>query len=146
MNKHTKIAIIIAPILAILGFAAADMYNEHKASEKRIFVMQVQDNCDIKAAKCILESDQFLLSFSNKDGKTVVNSTYPLDTATLLVVDKANAVTSYPLGMTTSPYYWRAKTNLAALISQPGSVQKLRIIANIKGGSYISEFTSTTVY
>ena len=145
MNKHTKIAILIAPVLAILAFAATDMLTEYQASEKRIFVMQVQDKCDIKAKQCVLESDQFLLSFSDSDGQTVINSTYPLDTATLFIVDKTNKATSYPLGMITTPYYWRANTNLGELINKPGTVQKLRIIANIKGGSYISEFASTTL-
>ena len=144
MNKHTKIAILIAPILAVLGFAATDMFEEHQASEKRIFVMQVKDQCDIKAAKCVLEADEFLLSFANKDGATVINSTYPLDTATLFVVDKNNQATPYPLGMNTSPYYWQADTHLAQQLNVSGSSQKLRIIANIKGGSYIGEFTSTT--
>lgn len=144
MNKHTKIAILVAPILAVLGFAATDMYSEYEASEKRVFHMQVKDGCDIKAEKCILKSKDFLLSFSNKDGDTVVNSTYPLDTATLFLVDNAGKATGYPLGMNTSPYYWQAKTDLDQLLNTTGASQKLRIIANIKGGSYISEFISTS--
>lgn len=144
MNKHTKTAILVAPILAVLSFAATDMYEEHQASEKRIFVMQVQDQCDIYAQQCVLKSDEFLLSFSHSDGDTIINSTYPLDTATLFVVDNKNNASSYPLGMTTSPYYWRAKTGLDQMLTTRGAEQKLRIIANIKGGSYIGEFTSTT--
>jgi len=144
VNKHSKIAIFIAPFLAIIGFAVTDMYEEHQAAEKRIFTMKVQNQCDIKAKNCILESDQFLLSISHQQGQTLVNSTYPLDTATLFIVDANNNAASYPLGMTDSPYYWRAETTLGPLIDNPGSDQKLRIIANIKGGSYISEFTSTT--
>jgi len=144
VNRHTKIAIFIAPFLAIIGFAITDMYEEQQAAEKRIFTMSVQNQCDIKAKNCILESDEFLLSISHQRGETLINSTYPLDTATLFLVDQDNNATSFSLGMTDNPYYWRAKTNLGALIEKPGSDQKLRIIANIKGGSYISEFTSTT--
>ncbi len=145
MNKHTKIAILVAPILAVLGYAATDMYSEYQASEKRVFVMQPQQgSCDIKAAKCVLQSGEFLLSFSDKNGETVINSTYPLDTATLFVVDNKEA-NGFALGMNTSPYYWRAQTNISELISAPGSSLKLRIIANIKGGSYISEFTTNTL-
>ncbi|NQZ33701.1 MAG: hypothetical protein HRU06_20735 [Oceanospirillaceae bacterium] len=144
MNKHTKTAILIAPILAVLSFAATDMYQEHQASAKRIFVMQVQDQCDIQAKKCVLKSDQFLLSFSHADGKTIINSTYPLDTATLFIVEADNQASVHPLGMTLTPYYWRANTDLAQRLAIPGNSQKLRIIANIKGGSYIGEFTSTT--
>ena len=146
LNKHTKIAILVAPVLMVLGFAATDMYSEHQASEKRIFTLHVQDNtCDIKAEKCILKSDEFLLSFTHKNGETVINSTYPLDTATLFIVDKSEQAVSFPLGMNTSPYYWRSKTNLGELIEQKGSTQSLRIVANIKGGVYISEFTTHTL-
>jgi hypothetical protein len=145
VNKHTKIAILIAPILAVLGYAATDMYSEYQASEKRVFVMEPQgDSCDIKADKCVLQAGEFLLSFSDKNGETVINSTYPLDTATLFLVDNEEAA-SFQLGMNTSPYYWRAKTNLGERINRSGSSQRLRIIANIKGGSYISEFTTKTL-
>lgn len=144
MNKHTKIAILVAPVLAVLGYAATDMYSEHQAAEKRVFVMQPQAPCDIKAEKCVLQSGEFLLSFSDKNGETVINSTYPLDTATLFIVDNQDDATGYQLGMSTSPYYWRAKTDLGERISATGSSQKMRIIANIKGGSYISEFTTKT--
>ena len=43
LDKHTKVAIFIAPILLILGFAAADMWEEHKASEVRFYQMTPED-------------------------------------------------------------------------------------------------------
>ena len=144
MNKHTKIAIFIAPFLTIIGFAVTNMYEEQQAAENRIFSMGVQNQCDIKAKNCILVSEQFLLSISHRQGETLINSTHPLDTATLFIVNKNNNATSFPLGITDNSYYWRVKTNLAAVIDHPGAEQKLRIIANIKAGSYIREFTSTT--
>lgn len=144
MNRHTKVAILVAPILAIFGFAATDMYKEHQASKTIIYSLEVDQGCDIHAQKCILKADEFLLSFSQQDTQTVVNATFPLDTATLFLVDAQNNATPFALGMTDSPYYWRANTKLNQQIKTSGAVQKLRIIANIKGASYISEFTSTT--
>ena len=144
VNKHTKIAILIAPILAVLAFAATDMFSEYQAAKKRVFAMQVQDLCDIKAAKCILSSGEFLLSFSNNKGNTVVNSNYPLDTATLFIVNNSGQPRPVPLRMNKSPYYWQAKTDLDQLLRSSGANQKLRVIANVKGGSYIGEFISTT--
>jgi hypothetical protein len=147
VNKHTKVAILIAPILLILGYAATDIYSEHQAAEKRIFIMQVENqSCDIKADKCVLKSNDFMISVNHLNDETIINSTFPLDTATLFVVqDGSEVAIDYPLGMNTSPYYWRAKTNLGERLANTGASQKLRIIANIKGGSYISEFTSTTL-
>ncbi|MGB1237100.1 MAG: hypothetical protein ACPG4U_02745 [Pseudomonadales bacterium] len=144
MNRHTKVAILVAPILAIFGFAGTDMYKEHQASQKVIYPLSNDKGCDISAEKCILKADELLLSFSQQDDHTVVNTTFALDTATLFLVDSQGEATAYPLGMTTSPYYWRASTGLDRQLKAPGAVQKLRIIANIKGASYISEFTSTT--
>jgi len=147
VNKHTKIAILIAPILLILGYAVTDIYSEHKAAEKRIFVMQVEgDSCDITADKCVLKSNEFKISVNHQNNETIINSTFPLDTATLFVVqDGSEVAIDYPLGMNTSPYYWRTNTNLGERLASTGASQTLRIIANIKGGSYISEFTSTTL-
>ena len=37
LSRHTKIAIFVAPILVILGFAASDLWIENKASEAPFF-------------------------------------------------------------------------------------------------------------
>ena len=80
----------------------------------------------------------------DKNNLTTVNSTYPLDSATLFLVDKDNNSTPYPLGMIQSPYYWHTETNLRELIGYSGQGYKLRLVMNIKGGSYISEFYTKT--
>lgn len=144
MNKHTKIAILIAPILSILGFAATDMYKEYKAGEKQLYILSADDGCDIKAGKCVLKSQEFLISVTDNNGQTTINSTFPIDTATLFLVDQKDQMTSFPLGMKDNPYYWRATTGLSERLKKQGTAQKLRLVANIKGGAYISEFTSIT--
>jgi hypothetical protein len=53
-------------------------------------------------------------------------------------------MTDYPLGMQKSPYYWRSKTELRRLVVNKGDTYKLRLIAKIKGGQYISEFYTQT--
>ena len=75
---------------------------------------------------------------------TEVNSTFPLDSATLFLVDKSDKATPYPLGMKKSPYYWRNHTELRNLAGNKGDSYKLRLIAKIKGGQYISEFYTQT--
>ena len=59
-------------------------------------------------------------------------------------MDKQEEMTPYPLGMEKSPYYWRSKTQLRSLVSNKGQSYKLRLIAKIKGGQYISEFYTQT--
>ena len=92
----------------------------------------------------MLKSGEFKVDISDEEGVTVVNSTFPLDTATLFLVDKNEKMTAYPLGMKKSPYYWRNKTPLRSLVSNKGDSYQLRLIAKIKGGQYISEFYTQT--
>jgi hypothetical protein len=145
LNRHTKIAIFVAPILVILGFAASDLWLENKASEARIFQMTPDSGvCDIMASKCVLVSGEFKISVYQENGLTTINSTFPLDTATLFLVDENDIPSVFQMGMKDSPYYWYQSTPLESLAKSPGSRQKVRLIATVKGGQYISEFYSVT--
>lgn len=144
MNKHTKTAFMVAPILAVIGYIAADYYEENQAQEEKIIQLVPFGNCDVINHKCILRAGDFEVNVFDKNHLTTVNSTFPLDTATIFLVDENNNATPYPLGMIQSPYYWHAETNLRDLIAYSGQSYKLRLVANIKGGSYISEFYTTT--
>ena len=145
MNKHTKLAFMVAPFLAIFGFIGADYYEEAVANDSKLITLSPDGHCDIINQSCILKSGEFKVSVSDKAGVTEINSTFPLDSATLFLVDKNGQVSPYPLGMKDSPYYWRRETALRKLISNKGEGYKLRLIANIKGGQYISEFYTQTV-
>jgi hypothetical protein len=145
MNKHLKMAFMVAPFLAILGFVGADLYEENKAAEEKITQLAPEGNCDIINQSCVLRSGEFKVNISDEAGVTEVNSTFPLDTATLFLVDKQDKMTVYPLGMQQSPYYWHSKTQLREFVSHKGDSYKLRLVLKIKGGQYISEFTTQTV-
>lgn len=144
MNKHTKTAFMVAPILAVLGFIGADFYEEDQAEEEKIIQLIPVEDCDVINNECILKAGDFEVNVFDKNNLTTVNSTFPLDTATLFLVDSNNKATAYPLGMIQSPYYWHTETNLRALIGEPGQAYKLRLVMNIKGGKYISEFYTKT--
>ena len=144
MNKHTKIALFVAPVLIILGYVGSDFYIEKEASELKIYQLSAEGPCDILSQSCVLKSGEFKINILDMEGITTINATFPLDSATLFLVDKDNNSTAYPLGMSDNPYYWRSPTPLRANIQAIGSTQKLRLIANIKGGKYISEFISQT--
>ena len=145
LNRHTKIAIFVAPILVIFGFAASDLWVENKAMEVRLFTMEpVNGKCDILAKDCLLQSGEFQISVYVENGITTINATFPLDTATLFFVDKEGQSTTYRMGMKDNPYYWYQKTPIEETAKEPGSEQQIRLVASIKGGQYISEFVSTT--
>lgn len=150
MHKHKKLALLLAPILIILGFIAADYYKEHQAAEKKVFQLTLKDNCDVINNKCILSAGELKISISHRKGITEINSTYPLDQATLFLInnnisdmnDKGNQPATYPLAMQKSAYYWQSKTPLSALLQQNNGQYTLRLIAKIKGGWYIAEFVT----
>jgi hypothetical protein len=145
MNRHTKLALLVMPFLAIGGYIASDIYLEHDAQQDRVYQLVTSGHCDIINQKCVLESGDFKINISDEAGTTIVNSTFPLDSSTLFIVSSSNDVTAYPMSMQDSPYYWQSATNIRSLIPNQGDSYKLRIIANIKGGKYISEFYSQTV-
>jgi len=144
MNKHLKIAFIVAPILTIIGFGAADYYEEHEAAQSKIIQLVPEGLCDVVSKNCVLVSGDFKINVSDEAGVTEINATFPLDSATLFLVDKANNMTPYPLGMK-NPYYWLSNTPLTDLLMNDGDNYKLRLIAKIKGGQYISEFHTQTI-
>lgn len=145
MNRHTKIALMVAPFLIVGGYIASDFYLENKADQERVFNMVPFGHCDVINEKCILKSGKFEVNIYDKAGTTTLNSTFPLDSATFFLVDSNNQASVYPLGMIDSAYYWQSPTPLRSKISGKGDKQKLRVIANIKGGQYIAEFYSQTV-
>ena len=145
MNRHLKVAFIVTPFLAVLGFIVADYYRENEANKSKLIELAVDGHCDIVNQHCVLKSGEFKVNISDKEGVTEVNSTFPLDSVTLFLVDDANQMTPYPLGMQETPYYWRRATDLRGFVSGKGDRYKLRLIAKIKGGQYIAEFYTQTV-
>jgi len=141
MNKHTKVAVLVAPLLAVLGYITSDYYIESEANESKLITLQAEPSCAVLAGECILISGDFKVNVFDKAGTTVINSTFPLDKAVLFLVDEENIATPYPLAQVQSNYYWQAQTPLRELANTGASTSyKLRLIASIKGGDYISEF------
>lgn len=139
MNKHTKIAVLVAPLLAVLGYIASDYFIEQDADESKLITLIPESTCTVLAGECVLISGDFKVNVFDKAGSTVVNSTFPLDDVVLFLVDANNIATPYPLTQIQSNYYWQAQTPLRELAATSTSY-KLRLIASIKGGNYISEF------
>lgn len=143
MNRHTKLGLLIAPFLLIGSYIATDFYLENKADQQKVFMMTLKEHCDIFKGQCILNSGDFEINVYDKDGVTTLNSTFPLDSATLFIVDNQDQAQAYPLAKTQTAYYWSSATPLSESRFVKKK-QKLRFIANIRGGQYISEFYSQT--
>ena len=141
MNKHTKLAIFVAPFLAVGGYILSDIYVEDQAQELRIFNLSPESTCNVLAKNCVLSSGDFKINVYDENGTTFINSTFPLDKATLFLVDEKEQSTSYPLAMKQNAYYWGRNTPLSQSNAEK---QKIRLIAQVKGGQYISEFYTSS--
>ena len=139
MNKHLKMAILVAPILLILGYIASDFYIEADADTEKVFMLNADGQCDIFANKCILVSGDFKVNLFDKAGKTTINSTFPLDSVKLFIVDNQRGMTQYTMLKAGTKYYWHADTPLRVTNETTGKPQTVRIIVKIKGGQYIAE-------
>lgn len=138
-----KMAIFVAPILIVLGYISSDYYLESKAeSDEKIYQLVVQDKCNILAHKCVLQAGEFKINLFDKFGKTTANSTFPLDSVIIFLVDSQNNSTAYPMKMAQTKYYWHSDTPLRENYLESGNPQKLRLIAKIKGGQYIAELST----
>ncbi|WP_299266461.1 hypothetical protein [uncultured Psychrosphaera sp.] len=144
MNKHTKTALFVAPVLIILGYILSDIYLENNAYNDKVVQLLPVGNCDILNKSCVLEADDLQVSIYDENGTTFINSTFQLTKATLFLVDINGQSTEVKLQMHDNPFYWKQETQLRQLTSNSGDKYKLRLIAEIKGGKYISEFYTKT--
>lgn len=141
MNKHTKVAVLVAPLLAVLGYITSDYFIENDANKSKLITLIPEPPCQVLAGNCVLLSGDFKINVFDKAGSTVINSTFPLDEAVLFLVDENNVSTAFPLTQVQSQYYWQAPTPLREIAENNSTASyKLRLIASIKGGDYISEF------
>ena len=143
MSRHTKMAIFIFPFLLVGGYIASGYYMEHQANQRKIIQLHPNEGCDVLSQSCILGAGEFKINVYDNAGITWVNSTFPLDKTTLFLVDDDGKVTPYPMEMADNPYYWSSETELRNLVKRDhimNDYYKLRLIAEIKGGRYISEF------
>ena len=143
MNRHTKMAILVAPFLLIGGYIASGYYMDYQAKQLKIIELHPKESCNVLEQKCVLSAGEFQINVYDRDALTQVNSTFPLDKVTLFLVDNTGKATPYLMEMGDNPYYWKTKTNLRLLINNDpisNDFYKLRLIAEIKGGRYISEF------
>lgn len=146
MNKHTKMAFLVAPFLAILGWVASDIWLDNASNDNSFFTLSAEaDYCDVLAKNCILYAGDVKLSLYIENDKTVLNSTHPLDDATLFLIDNTDNVKPYRLGLMETPYYWYHITQFKQNNALAGSKQKFRVLVTIDNSKYAGEFVSTTL-
>ena len=141
MNKHKKLAIIIAPFLAIGGYIATDFYDSHQKNKKRYHNITVQGDCNIVHGPCLLQGAGLTLEFTINGEQTNIESNYPLETAAIGIKD-AEVDKPYNLTPNTDRKNWTIDTSAYNQSKTPHSAT-VRLIVTSKGHSFFSEFTNT---
>ncbi len=139
MNKDTRLAIILAPFLLIGGYVISDIYLESKSSENKIFALAETGKCAPFTADCILESGDMKINITDINGITKANTSYPVDTVTISLVYNDGKEIIYGLEKVGNEQYWERKTDLRTAFIELKSADKLRVVIQQKGSTYLSE-------
>ncbi len=145
-NKHVIIAMVVAPILAILAwFAVGQLTGEQPSAAKpgQSYPLVEKSNCRYESGACDLENEDFRLRLTLQDGVTgpefLLSASHPLEGVVLGVADPG--VQAQPTAMRASDgqgLEWRM-----ALAETPGSAQRIRLVARAAGSSYFAEASTT---
>ncbi len=89
MNKHQKLAIIIAPFLAIGGYVATDYYQQYKSRaelQHKAGRMQLQGECKLPEHPCTFTINDLRITLqrdTQESNELSLTANYPLDGVTL---------------------------------------------------------------
>ena len=141
-NKHVVIAMIVAPILAVLAwFAVGQLVGEkpRKAVPGQSYPLVEKSNCRYASGSCDLENAEFRLRLSLEPMPTgyslLLTASHPLQ-GVLFSVGETDVDTA-PTMMRASDgqgLEWRL-----AMARIPGSSERIRVVARASGSSYFAE-------
>lgn len=145
-NKHVIIAMIVAPILAILAwFAVGQLTGEQPGAAQpgQSYPLVEKSNCRYESGACDLENEDFRLRLTLQDGvagpEFLLTASHALEGVVLGVADPG--AQSQPTPMRASDgqgLEWRM-----ALAETPGAQQRIRLVARAAGSSYFAEASTT---
>ncbi len=143
MNKDIRLAIILAPFLLIGGYVISDQYLESKSAAPGIFTFAVQGECAPFSSDCILQSGDMQINITDEQGLTKANTSYPVDTVTISLVNKNGKEIIYGLERAGNEQYWERKTDIRSAFTSTKTAEKLRIVVQRKDSTYLAEFIPT---
>lgn len=141
MNRHTKIAIFIAPFLVVGGYIAADYFAQEQTKSKNLFALTLDGRCNLLSSPCIVKNKQLTVTLSNKHNITKIESSRPLEKVLLSFVDKDKKETHYQMKAAANKQHWHSETLALPLLKQSPEL-KIRLIGFVNKGYYFSEFYS----
>ena len=107
-NKHVIIAMLVAPVLAIMAWFSVDYFigeRPHAAKEGAAYTLIAKSNCRYDSGQCDIENADFKLSIrpasvTSGSIQLEMTSACPLQSATLGLVDDGTAALPSPMAAT----------------------------------------------
>ena len=144
-NKHVVIAMIVAPILAILAWFAVGQIAGEKPSlaiQGKAYPLVEKSNCRYASGLCELENEEFKLVLEfDKDLNLSIRSAHALTGIMIAVGNPQQSVD--PVAMTAidnTAKHWRLR-----LAAMPGIGDRLRLVAATNSNSYFGDAASTFI-
>ena len=142
MNRHSKLAIMIAPFLAIGGYIASDFYVKHEQDSTEQYLKVSQEGpCDLVNTTCQFEADRLSMTLRHSEGQTILESTFPLSRAVVSWVDSNGEETRRQLQPDEAQRVWSSESNFAESQATQGELT-VRLAAVITNLHYLHEFTT----
>lgn len=141
-NKHVIIAMIVAPILAVLAwFAVGQLVGErpHAAQPGHSYLLVEKSNCRYESGACDLVNEDFRLTLIYREEpgapQLVLNSSHALEGVVLGIGTTDQEVQPDLMRATDGQgLEWRL-----ALAARPYPRERIRLVARAGGSSYFAE-------
>lgn len=140
-NKHVIIAMLVAPVLAVLAWMAVGQFageQPHKAQPGRDYPLVEQSNCRYASGACDLGNEDFrirLVLDTSAEPVLVLSASHPLD-GVLLSVGSAeqNLPPEKMRAADGQGLEWRV-----LLGRVPSAQERIRLVATAAGSAYFAE-------
>ena len=140
-NKHVVIAMIVAPVLAVLAWFAAGQFAGEKpqaAVPGQSYPLVEKSNCRYPSGACDLENEEFhlrLAPITEGSLELVLISSHPLDGAVLgMAMPDEDSQPTMMRAVDGQGLEWRL-----VLGSEPQPGQRIRLVAMAGGSSYFAD-------
>ena len=142
-NKHLVVAMLVAPVLAIMAWFAVDYFigeRPHAAKDGATYTLIAKSNCRYDSGQCDLENSDFKLSIrpTSSTASSVhleMTSAFPLRSATLGLVSDGTAAPPSPMEPATEDtLLWTTR------IDRPQSENStIRVAVTAQGATWYAE-------
>ena len=149
-NKHVVVAMLVAPVLAIMAWFAIDYFiaeRPHAAKEGAAYTLVAKSNCRYDSGTCDLENSDFKLSIrpmsiTANSVQLEMTSAFPLQSATLGLVNDGVAAAPSPMAATTGEnLHWTTRIDVPS-----GETSTIRVAVTAEGSTWYAEVPTVFLY